>query len=181
VQLAANGGGQVDVMLTHVFPQSTQGTLSVWFFDTGTSTYAGLYASDSSNPTYFFGSNVVDFAPGYGSPYYWHGPGVNETSSSVLRTPGWHQLTLEIAPTGFTAFVDGVSTGSVAGSFTFDTVRLLVSGPGVTGTSYFDDFSATYEDTTTAVPEPTSLVLVSAGLLGGAARRWRTRRFGAPA
>jgi murein DD-endopeptidase MepM/ murein hydrolase activator NlpD len=170
VQLTAKGGGQVDVWLTHVFSESLQGTLSVWFFDTGTGTYAGLYASDSTNPAYGFASNVADWSPGYGSPYIWHGPGVGESRTSVMRTPGWHQLELDITPTGFSALVDGVITGSVSGSFTFDTVQLLVSGPSITGTSYFDDFQVREVAT---VPEPGSLLLIGSGLLAMAWRRCR--------
>jgi hypothetical protein len=39
VELTANGGGQVNVWLSHTFAGSTQGTLSVWIYDTLARTY----------------------------------------------------------------------------------------------------------------------------------------------
>jgi hypothetical protein len=173
-QLTALGGGQVDVWLTHTFSESTQGTLSVWFFDTGAGPYAGLYAYDSGISSNSFASNVADWAPGYGSPYIWSGPGVGESPTSVARTPGWHELRLEITPTGYSSFVDNMVTGSVTGNFTFDTVLLLVSGPSRTGTFYFDDFTATVE-TTSPVPEPSTISLLGLGVVGLVRRALKAR------
>ncbi len=50
-------------------------------------------------------------------------------------------MKLKIDEEGFTAYVDNVVTGSVPGSFTFDTVYLLLQGPGgISGSVNFDDF-----------------------------------------
>ena len=142
-KFASSSGGQRNIFLTHTFPQATQGTLSVWFDDTapGTETlYAGLYAHDSANGANDFSVNVADWNA---SNYIWHGPGISETPTSVSRTPGWHQFQLQVSPTQFSALIDGVVVGSVAGSFTFDTVQLLLSGPDwrPDATYYFDEFS----------------------------------------
>jgi hypothetical protein len=138
-KLIGTGGGQVNVWLLHTFPTETQGTLSVWFYDTGAQIYAGLYA-DSTNPASSpgFSVNVADWDP---ATYVWHGPGVGETATLVPRTVGWHKLELQVTSTGFIASIDGAVVGAVPGTFTFNRVLLLVSGPGETGTFYFDDFS----------------------------------------
>jgi hypothetical protein len=141
VKLTGSGGGQVNVWLSHVFPQSTTGRLSVWFYDTATTgIYAGLYAFDSTNPATNpgFSVDVADWNP---STYVWYGPGMVATATSVTRTLGWHKLELQISAAGFSALIDNVVVGSVPGAFTFNEVRLLVSGPGETGTFYFDDFN----------------------------------------
>jgi len=137
VSLTTTGSGQRNIWLSRTFPRS-RGTLTVWFFDSGPGLYAGLYANDSTLPQNDFSSNVTDFDA---LRYYWHGPALGEMPTQVPRTPGWHKLELQITSNGFRSLVDNVVTGFVAGNFTFDTVRILVSGPGGSGTFYFDDFS----------------------------------------
>jgi len=143
LKLTSTGGGQRDVWLRHQFPQSTLGTLSVWFYDTapGSQTlYSGLYAADSTDPAMTFSVHVADWAP---STYVWSGPGMGETPTTVARALGWHQFTLRVTAAGFNAFIDQTLVGSIAGSFTFDTVRLVLSGPvwRPNATYYFDQFS----------------------------------------
>ena len=135
-KLTGTGGGQVNVWLAHAFPQRTPGTLSVWFYDSGPGLYAGLYASDSQTGD-GFSVNVTDWNP---STYVWYGGQMSATATSVPRTVGWHKIELEVSGTGFAARLDGTVVGSLPGSFGFDDVRLLVSGPGQVGTFYFDDF-----------------------------------------
>jgi hypothetical protein len=130
------GGGQVNVWLTHTFPVGTQGTLSVWFYDTTPGIYAGLYAFDSLTGN-GFSLNVADWNP---SHYVWFGGQLTATPTSVPRTVGWHKFELQILSTGFNALLDGNVVGTIPGSFNFDEIRLLVSGPSEVGTFYFDDF-----------------------------------------
>jgi hypothetical protein len=122
----------------------------VWFYDgsAGTPTlYAGLYASNSTTND-GYGVNVADWS---GSNYIWHGPGINETPTFVGRTVGWHEFTLEVTDTGFQAKVDQTIVGTVAGDFAFDTVQLLLSGPGGSpATFYFDDFEFAAPDSNVA-------------------------------
>jgi hypothetical protein len=135
-KLTGAGGGQVNVWLVHTFPQRTPGTLSVWFYDSGPGLYAGLYASDSQSGD-GFSVNVTDWNP---STYVWYGGQMSATATSVPRTVGWHKIELQITATGFNALLDENVVGSLPGSFGFDDIKLLVSGPGQAGTFYFDDF-----------------------------------------
>jgi hypothetical protein len=137
VKLTGTGGGQVNVWLTHTFPQSMQGAVSVWFYDTAPGIYAGLYAFDSTNPGYGYSLNVADWNP---STYVWYGGAMSATPTSAPRSVGWHKFELQITAAGFNALIDDVVVGTLPGNFTFDQVTLLVSGPGETGTFYFDDF-----------------------------------------
>ena len=141
VKLSATTSGQKNVSLAHTFPQPIKGTLSVWFYDTtpGSATqYSGIYAFNSVTPTNEFGINVADWN---GTNYIWHGPGVGETATSIIRTPGWHEFKLQVGATNFDALIDGVVVGSIPGDYKFDSVYLLLSGPsGSTPSFYFDDF-----------------------------------------
>lgn len=139
--LSSRSGGQRNIWLEHTYPAPRKGILSVWFNDTaaGTSTlYSGLYASNSATGEEF-AVNVADWNP---TTYVWHGPGVGETATAVTRSNGWHEFKLEVTATGFDASIDGVVVGSVPGDFAFDTVHLLLQGPGArpNATFYFDDF-----------------------------------------
>ena len=93
--------------------------------------------------------NVADWNPSY---YVWGGPGVGETSTSVARTLGWHKFELRVTAVDFTALIDNIVVGSVLGNYTFDTYRLLLSGPGFRPDAvfYFDDF--TFEDGSETLP-----------------------------
>ena len=123
----------------------------MWFYDTspGSATqYSGIYAFNSVTPTNEFAINVADWN---GSNYIWHGPGVGETATPIVRTPGWHEFKLQVGATNFDALIDGVVVGSIPGDYKFDSVYLLLSGPsGSTPSFYFDDFSFT--------PAPTHIV-----------------------
>jgi hypothetical protein len=147
LKLSSTSGGQREVRLTHVSPEATRGTLSVWFYDTvpGTQTlYAGLAAFNSADMSQYFQLNVADWNP---STYVWIGPGVPETATSVPRSLGWHEFRLQVTSTAFSAFIDQTLVGSVTGSFVFDTVRLFLSGPSFRPDAafYFDDFNAVLE------------------------------------
>ena len=115
VRFTSSSDGQRDIGLTHTFPQATMGTVSTWFYDSAAGTEslnAGLYAFHSARSTNAFGVSVAEWD---GSTWVWRGPGVGDTATSLARSPGWHQLKLEITATGFNAFVDNnpISNGSV--------------------------------------------------------------------
>ena len=145
--MTSTSGGQRNIWLSHTFPQPTKGTLSVWFYDTAPgqyTLYAGLYAYDSTDSnTNNFSLDVADWNP---SNYVWYGPpNPSPAATSVSRTLGWHEFTIRVTSTGFDALIDQASVGSASGDFAFDTVMLLVSGPGGAPncTFYFDDFRFT--------------------------------------
>jgi hypothetical protein len=136
-KLTGTGGGQVNVWLSHTFPQAQQGTVSVWWYDTvSNNIYSGLYLFNSTGQVGSVG--VFDNSP----PLYVWNAGT-PTYTTMPRTVGWHQLTIQGTPTALNLFIDGNTVGSASGAFSFDQVLLLVSGPGETGTFYFDDFSFT--------------------------------------
>ena len=113
-----SGCCQRNVLLTHSFALATKGTLSVWFYDSGpgTTLYSGIYAFDSGPAQTDFHVNVADWN---GSTYAWGGAGVSETATAVSRTAGWHQFTLQVAATGYTALIDQTVVGSVPGDLAF--------------------------------------------------------------
>jgi hypothetical protein len=162
VSLTATGSGQHNVWISHVFSESTRGTLSARFYDTGPGLYAGLYANDLTNSANDFAVNVADWNA---SKFIWHGPGVSETPTAVNRTRGWHDLELRITTNGFEALIDDAVVGSVAGNFAFNRVMLLVSGPSGNATFYFDDFSFTPVGLSDPILKTGDLVVADAGLL----------------
>ncbi|MEZ5291739.1 MAG: hypothetical protein R2745_11690 [Vicinamibacterales bacterium] len=142
LKLSSTPGGQRYIYLTHVFPQGTRGTMSVWFYDTAPGQQT-LYSSITAYNTATSEAFQVGVADWSGSNYVWYGPGLGQTQSSVARSLGWHQFVLRIIPTGYEALVDNVVVGTVAGDYTFDGVQLIVSGPDwrPDASYYFDDFS----------------------------------------
>lgn len=82
----------------------------------------------------------------------------------LLRTTGWHNLSVTITDTAFNFYVDGSLAETVANTLTlrsYDSVRL---GSGVSSTreAFFDNVSVTVN----AVPEPTTGALIALGLSG---------------
>jgi hypothetical protein len=139
-KLTGTGGGQVNVWLEHTFPQSQLGTTSVWWYDTvSNNIYSGLYMFNAGVEIGSLG--VVDNSLPL---YVWFNPQTGTlTYTTVPRTLGWHHLTIQVTPTGVNFLIDDIMVGVAVGHFGFDKVRLLVSGPGETGTFYFDDFRFT--------------------------------------
>jgi hypothetical protein len=141
LRLTSASGGQRYIWVAHTFPTPKKGTVSVWFYDTGAGTetlYAGIYANyDDSR-----GGPSLNVADWNATHYVWAGPGVGETPTSVARTNGWHEFKLELTPTAFNAYIDRVLVGSIPGDFSFNNVRLQLSGPfwRPNATFYFDDF-----------------------------------------
>jgi hypothetical protein len=136
-KLTGTGGGQVNVWLSHTFPQAQPGTVSVWWYDTVyNNIYSGLYLFNSTaqvGSVGVFDNSLPLYVWNAGTPAY----------TTVPRTLGWHELTIQVTLTGVNFLIDGNTVGVANGAFSFDEVRLLVSGPGETGTFYFDDFSFT--------------------------------------
>ena len=137
-KLTSVSGGQRNIWLTHTFPQATQGTLSVWWYDTLGNLYSGLYAFNSTTGVQT-SVGVYDNS----APFYVFNVGGGGTYTTIGRTAGWHQLTIQVAATGIIEFIDGNQVGAADGDFSFDELRLLVSGPSFDpdATFYFDDFS----------------------------------------
>jgi hypothetical protein len=132
-----SGGGQRNIWLTHTFPQTTKGTLSVWWYDTLGNLYSGLYAFNSITG-YQTSVGVYDNSLPL---YVWTAGTPNYTT--VPRTLGWHKLMIQFTPTGINFLIDDVLVGTANGDFSFDSVLLLLSGPSYdpAATFYFDDFT----------------------------------------
>jgi hypothetical protein len=95
------GGGQRNIWLLHTFPTTTTGTLSVWWYDTLGNLYSGLYGFNSATGVQI-SLGVYDNS----APYYVWNAGT-PTYTTVSRTVGWHQLTIDVTTTGLTALSDG--------------------------------------------------------------------------
>jgi hypothetical protein len=92
-------------------------------------------------------------------------------SGAPLRSTGWHQLAVEISPTEFRFYVDGILSETVANTFTLRSYDLVRLGSGLSTTSgaAFDNVSIE----TIFIPEPGLGLLALAGFTGLAAARRR--------
>lgn len=174
-----------NIFLFHDFTSPTYGQTSVWIYDTGagqsSSNYIGFRVSNQ-NTSFSAGLVAFDYGfrgngPGYGDQYnYFDEPIVNSSlPTGVERTLAWHQYKIVDTPQALTLLVDGITVYTRAGGSPFDEVLLSLSGPSwrPAWTAYFDDFSFT---PATAVPEPTSLTLLSIGAISILGYGWRRRR-----
>jgi hypothetical protein len=173
-KFTAGSGGQRNLFLTHTFSSEMVGTVSVYFFDAapGEQTlYEKLSLSDSQNGT---DANVgtQDFdAFCYSAAIGAAGPNANcgqfpqESTTDVMRTEGWHLLSITAGLTDSFISIDGNQVFNLPGPFTFDTVQLEMFGPGFrpNAVAYFDDFSIT----SSTVPEPRNLGWVMPALFFG--------------
>lgn len=185
VQFSSTDGGQRQMSLTHQFASPVTGTFSVYFYDAapGQETlYQQLSISNSSNPSSNMNIGVQDFdAYCYMASVNGAGPNANcgvypqGSTTSILRTPGWHQLLIDVQSTGISGYIDGALAYSQSGSYSADRVDIFMSGPfwRPNTAAYFDTFSFAE----TGVPEPAQFYLIGAGLFGlGVLRKIRCSR-----
>ncbi len=148
--VTSGGGGQKQLWLTHTFAAPRYGKLSVWVYDNGNYIYFYMLAHNSA-----LSRDASLGVQDWDASAYYYGP-FNGTGgkSTVPRSTGWHQFTINATVSALTLAVDGQTVYTGAGGTPFDQVILGLSGPGDGATS-FDDFS--FE----AAPETTGIEITS--------------------
>lgn len=156
LQVMATGGGQVDAWAFHDFGQPMLGEFSTWFYDTRNgSVYSHIVLQNTQdNASAFIGIQDWD------ASYYHAGYGPNEGKTTVPRSIGWHHFKITADGTSHSFYIDSVLVSSAARTGGFDRLALQISGPGVVGTYYYDDFSAIVQP----VPEPSTYALAAIGI-----------------
>jgi hypothetical protein len=155
LRFAPTSGGDRNIVLSHQFPSSVKGTVSVAFYDAapGTQTlYEQLRVSDSRNPALVASVGTMDFDSqcyeaflGSTGPNASCGIYPQFSTSPIRRSSGWHVLTIAVGQSTVAISIDGVKVTSVPGDYQFDTISLSVSGPPwrPDTVAYFDDFQFT--------------------------------------
>ncbi len=141
-----SSGANKDVEIFHQFPSQTNGTVSVWFYDTGADVSSGNYIQFGVSSNGVTVANLLtydyDLGPGDGgSTYLYYTPPVNRYTGND-RTQAWHQFTICAWSNSMTLLIDGNAVYSGPGS-SFDRVIIAVTGPSwrpALGVQ-FDDFS----------------------------------------
>ena len=181
-QFSSVNGVQRGIGLTHIFSSAVQGTVSVYLYDPapGQETlYMQLGVSSSTNSTSNGNAGIQDFDPTcYMAVSGGVGPNANcgfrqqNSTTNILRTSGWHLLSMTVGPTGFIIAIDGITQVNRSGNFSFDRLDLFMSGPGFrpNATTYFDDFSLNVTEVG-SIPEPSTWALLISGLAVGAIAR----------
>jgi hypothetical protein len=131
-------GGQLTLRLTHYFSVPQYGMAGIWLYDSGPGYYSYIIVrNDASGIQSSLG--VSDWNAG---SYHWSTfNGASGTTGS--RTPGWHLFVLNTTPSGQTVYLDGKEVYTCTNSAGFDQVIVNTSGPGGSGSYYYDDFSFT--------------------------------------
>jgi len=165
-------GGQRSMRLVHDFGTQVQGTFSVWFYDYAPNQqtlYENIVLSQAAPPSWSASLGTQDF-DAFCYQAYSNGTGPNGscgsypavTTTTVPRTLGWHQFTLDVTALATTLSIDGSPVFSNPGNFTFDTLSLNVTGPfwRPDTIAYFDEFSMR-ATSGSPVPEPATALLMA--------------------
>jgi hypothetical protein len=131
VKFTTTTPGQKEAHLEHVFSRQHYGRISVWVHDPMQYIYFSMTAYNTETGQ-VAGIGVQDWD--YSAYYSVNG------KTSFPRSAGWHQFTLEFDKDGTRSLIDGQVVYSGGGGIHFNKVTLNMSGPGSTGTVYYDDF-----------------------------------------
>lgn len=159
-KFASSGGGQREIILSHTFASPTQGDFVVYYYDVapGQQTLYEQFTLRNSATTDSVQLGTLDYdAYCYIAAVYVaaqstsFGPNANcgsypqGSTTSVLRTAGWHRLEINVTSSATTLSIDDTQVVTAAGSYSFDTVALHVFGPAFRPDTiaYYDDFSFT--------------------------------------
>jgi len=159
-KFSSSGGGQREIILSHKFPSAMQGDFTVYFYDyaPGQQTLYEQFTLQNSVTTDAATLGTMDFDANCYTAYLYNqtqaitlGPNAacgsfpQTTTSNITRTLGWHKLDINVAPSSLTLSIDDTQVFTTAGSYSFDTVSLTVSGPAFRPdtVAYYDDFSFT--------------------------------------
>ncbi|MHB1032998.1 MAG: PEP-CTERM sorting domain-containing protein [Pirellulales bacterium] len=153
-------GGQKGAGLHHDFAQPIYGEVSVWLYDNWAGNANANYAYLQIYNTAAQEQHWVGIVDWDGGAYYEGNPRYSGPTS-VVRTTGWHELSIASLPDGVTIKIDDTPVYTDPTGRKFDQMNLTLFGPSWRPNNmvaYYDDFRLT------PVPEPTSVV----GLISGA-------------
>lgn len=172
VAFVSQSGGQRDVFLTHSFGGPMKGTASAWFYDVapGQETlyewFSLFQASDpngsrigiSDYDALCYNANIFSTGPNAACGIY-----PQTITAPVSRALGWHLFEIAYLENEVRLSIDGQLIHSLTGDYTFDSMRMNISGPSwrPNTTAYFDDFSIQAD----SVPEPETLLLTGISVL----------------
>ena len=172
LKFASSSGGQREIHAAHTFAGQLNGEVSVWFYDAAAgqqTLYEQIQLYSASRPDIVAAVGTMDFDAKCYAAYLVGTPGPNAkcgdipqaTTTSVVRSPGWHRLAIRVTATGVSFSIDGTQVYQVSGTYAFDTVDLSVSGPDMrpNTTAYFDDFNVAAINTLTIGPAATVVTL----------------------
>jgi PKD repeat protein len=136
VKLSSTSGGQREIHLNRSFSAPITGTASIWFYDSA----PGLQTLYARFELRISGSSVavVHIQDYDGSFYHANANGV-APGAVASRSLGWHLFEIDTA--NGVVRIDGSEVITSAGSFSFDSIDLNVTGPSgrPDATYYFDD------------------------------------------
>jgi hypothetical protein len=151
--LSTVGSGQRNIYLRRSLGALTNGSVSVYFYDSGPGFYAGIDLINSATGAYA-DIGTQDFDPScyrafvqladnsVVGPNASCGPFPFVQTTNVPRTIGWHRLAITSSGHALTLSIDDQQVFTMPGDFEFDTMQLFVVGPNQSAVSYyFDDFS----------------------------------------
>ncbi len=139
--------GQKNVELQHTFAAPIFGSVSIWMYDTGagvsSANYMGFAILNTSlGVDSSIGTQDYDLGPSNGGTYTFGVFGGSGGASSIVRTQGWHQFTIDSEMTSLTFSIDGTTIYAGPGGTPFDYFWMYLGGPTwrPASTTYFDDF-----------------------------------------
>src|SRR5579859_2895372 len=140
LKFASASGNNRNIAVKHVFGTPTKGTVSVAFYDyaPGQQTlYEQLSLSLSTNSAVYASVGTMDFdSQCYeatfgtnGGPNAVCGAYPQMSTTPIVRSAGWHILSIAFGQATASISIDGVVVYSASGNLQFDTIQLAVSGP----------------------------------------------------
>lgn len=112
--------------------------INVWFYDIATySNTANFLLVDDGDARRGLGVDT-----GISSSFYVYRVSNNEYATSLIRSTGWHLLSLQYDSSGVSMYIDGNLAASAGGSTSCSKIYLGDPWGVTSGPHYYDDFSA---------------------------------------
>jgi len=136
--MTRTNAGQLELRLSHAFGAEQFGTVSVWFYDSIISCYGGLTVENTAKAK-LAALGVQDWDS---KKYYYATYTTNGTVST--RAKNWHLFSITCTPTNHLIALDGnVIFEGTNDNIGFNKIMITTSGPGGSGSYYYDDLSIT--------------------------------------